>query len=55
MQSPTVVAFYASLEPKDRLIHELAAAMLKTRYDVTRSSAYLTFAAAAKADKKKAA
>jgi hypothetical protein len=53
MQSPTVAAFYASLEPKDRLIHELAAAMLKTRYDVTRSSAYLSFIK--EADKKKAA
>lgn len=52
MQSPTVVAFYASLEPKDRLIHELAAAMLKTRYDVTRSSAYIAFIAE---QKKKAA
>jgi hypothetical protein len=31
-------AFLASLEPKDRLIHELAIKMLKTRYTPERSN-----------------
>jgi hypothetical protein len=40
---PNIVAFYTSLTPKDRLIHELAATMLGTRYDPKRSNAYLAF------------
>jgi hypothetical protein len=48
MPSPTeeetkIAAFKASLSPKDRIIHELAAAMLKTRYDPKRTNAYLRF------------
>jgi len=43
---PQVVAFYASLSPKDRLVHELATTMLKTRYNPKRSNAYLAFQAA---------
>jgi hypothetical protein len=39
----TVDEFYASLSPKDRLIHELAVKMLKTRYDPVRTNAYLEF------------
>jgi hypothetical protein len=33
-----VAAFRAWLEPKDRLIHDLAAQMLKTRYTPQRSN-----------------
>jgi len=44
--SDTIRAFYASLSPADRQIHELAAALLKTRYDVTRSNAFLKYIAA---------
>lgn len=36
--NPEVAAFFAALEPKDRLIHELAAQMLKTRYTPQRSN-----------------
>jgi hypothetical protein len=45
MPSSTQIAeFYASLSPKDKLIHDLAAKMLKTRYDPVRSNAYIAFA-----------
>jgi hypothetical protein len=43
MPLSTLEAFKASLDPKDRIIHELAAAMLKTRYDPRRSNAYRSF------------
>ena len=33
-------AFFASLSPKDRLIHELATKMLRTRYTPERSNAW---------------
>jgi hypothetical protein len=45
MTPPTLEAFYAAMEPKDRIIHELAAAMLKTRYNPRRSNAYRSYAA----------
>ena len=44
----TVDEFYASLSPKDRLIHELAVKMLKTRYNPVRTNAYLEFLKKAK-------
>ncbi len=50
MQSSTVsvgsnetdarAAFYAWLSPKDRIIHDLAVKMLKTRYTPERSNAW---------------
>jgi len=40
---PNIAAFFASLSPKDRIIHELATTMLGTRYDPKRSNAYLAF------------
>ena len=40
-KDPKLEAFYASLGPKGRLIHELAAKMLKTRYSAEKSNAYL--------------
>jgi hypothetical protein len=51
MPSPTiedakiaqVEDFKASLSPKDKIIHELAATMLKTRYDPKRTNAFLKF------------
>jgi hypothetical protein len=45
MPLSTLDAFKASLDPKDRIIHELAATMLKTRYDPRRSNAYRSFLA----------
>jgi hypothetical protein len=36
----TLEAFRASLDPKDLIIHDLAARMLKTRYDPLASNAY---------------
>ena len=50
MPSPTdeeakIAAFIASLSPKDRIIHDLAAKMLKTRYDPKRTNAYLKWVA----------
>ncbi len=42
-KDPELDAFRAALEPKDRLIHDLAAKMLKTRYDPKRSNAYLAY------------
>lgn len=39
-EDPEVRAFKAQLEPKDRLIHELAGTMLKTRYTPQRSNAW---------------
>ena len=36
-----VANFYAKLKPKDRLIHELAAKMLKTRYSAEKSNAFV--------------
>jgi hypothetical protein len=39
--APILAAFTASLSPKDRIIHDLAAKMLKTRYDPKRSNAFL--------------
>ena len=48
MPSPTtdeakIAAFKASLSPKDKIIHDLAAKMLKTRYDPKRTNAFLKF------------
>jgi hypothetical protein len=40
---PNIAAFFASLSPKDRIIHDLATKMLGTRYDPKRSNAYLAF------------
>jgi len=40
-----IAEFKASLSPKDRIVHELAATMLKTRYDPKRSNAYLKWSA----------
>ncbi len=45
--SAQLTAFRASLDDKDRLIHDLAARMLKTRYTPERTNAYAAFAAAA--------
>jgi hypothetical protein len=39
-------SFYKSLDPKDKIIHELAAKMLKTRYDPRRSNAFIQHIAA---------
>jgi hypothetical protein len=36
-------AFKASMDAKDRLIHELAEKMLKTRYSVERSNGFKKF------------
>lgn len=36
-------AYRASMDDKDRLIHDLAAKMLKTRYSVERSNGYKAF------------
>jgi len=38
----------ASMDQKDRIIHDLAVRMLKTRYDPTRCNAFLNFVAAQK-------
>lgn len=38
-----IAAFQAWLSPKDRLIHELAVKMLKTRYTPQRSNAWLAW------------
>ena len=38
-----VSEFYASLDKKETIIHALAATMLKTRYDPTRTNAYSQF------------
>lgn len=38
-------AFIASLSPKDRLIHELAVKMLRTRYTPERSNAWAAWMA----------
>jgi len=38
----------ASLDQKERIIHELAIRMLKTRYDPSRSNSFLNFVAAKK-------
>jgi hypothetical protein len=46
-------AFLASLDSKDRIIHDLAVAMLKTRYTPEKSNAWIAFQKA-KADTKKA-
>jgi hypothetical protein len=43
-----IQAFMAWLSPKDRLIHELAATMLKTRYTPHRSNAWIAFQKEAK-------
>jgi hypothetical protein len=37
---PEVRAFYEQLSPKDKLIHDLAVQMLKTRYIPQRSTAW---------------
>ena len=39
----TVEEYIASLSPKDRIIHDLAAKMLKTRYDPKRTNGYQQF------------
>lgn len=36
-----IAAFRAALDPKDRIIHDLAIRMLKTRYDPLRCNAFL--------------
>ena len=41
------------MDEKDRIIHDLAVRMLKTRYDPKRSNSFLTFVS--KVDKKPAA
>ena len=38
--STSVSQFIESLEPTDRIIHNLAEKMLKTRYDPRRTNAY---------------
>ena len=43
--APLLAAFTASLSPKDRIIHDLAAKMLNTRYDPKRTNAYLKWIA----------
>lgn len=43
----TLTAFRASLDDKDRLIHDLAVRMLKTRYTPERTNAYAAFVASA--------
>ena len=43
MPLSTLDAFKAAMDPKDRIIHELATTMLKTRYDPRRSNAYRSF------------
>jgi hypothetical protein len=45
----TLETFRDSLDAKDRLIHDLASKMLKTRYSVTRSNAFLRFTVKMKA------
>lgn len=42
-----LTAFRASLDAKDRIIHDLATRMLKTRYTPERTNAYSAFVAAA--------
>jgi len=36
-------AFQASLDPKDRIIHDLATTMLKTRYTPEKSNAWIAY------------
>ena len=36
-------AFLASLDPKDRIIHDLATSMLKTRYTPEKSNAWIAY------------
>lgn len=55
MPLSTLDAFKASLDPKDRIIHELATTMLKTRYDPRRSNAYRSFLATQEKEKAKTA
>ncbi len=38
---PTVAAFYAQLNPKERIAHTIAIDKLGTSYDVTRTHAFL--------------
>jgi hypothetical protein len=47
LQSADSAGFYASLDQKDKIIHDLAAKMLKTRYDPKRSNAYMKWTAKA--------
>ena len=47
-------AFMASLDPKDRIIHNLATSMLKTRYTPEKSNAWIAYQKA-KAPKKESA
>jgi len=46
--TPLLKAWLASLDQKERIIHELAVRMLKTRYDPARSNSFLNFVAAQK-------
>lgn len=43
--APSQQAFRASLDDKDRLIHDLAVRMLKTRYTPERTNAWSAWAA----------
>lgn len=43
--TPELQAWLASLDQKERIIHELAARMLKSRYDPARSNSFLNFIA----------
>ena len=45
MALPTTDMFYDSLDSKDRIIHELAAKMMKTRYSCPRSNGFKAFVA----------
>ena len=40
---PLMTEFRESLTPKERIIHDLAATMIKSRYSPHRSNAYLAF------------
>lgn len=50
-----VEAFRAAMDDKDRLIHGLAANMLKTRYSIERSNGYKAFKEKEKAKAKEKA
>jgi len=45
MALPTLEMFSASFDSKDRIIHELAAEMMKTRYSRPASNGYKAFVA----------
>ena len=47
-RNPVVQTFYDSLSPKDKIIHDLAAKMLNTRYTPERSIAWKAWTVAKK-------